>query len=118
MRKFGLICGWLVVAVVTFSTLSPIRERPGGASPHLEHFFAFCLMGAAFGIANPRRWKLVASAVVGTAIGLEIAQLFTPDRHARIVDALTKIAGGLTGVLLALVITRISWSCLKKRSPR
>ena len=111
MRKFGLICGWLIVAAVTFATLSPIRERPGVATPHLEHFVAFCLMGLAFGIANPRKWKLVASAVVGAAIGLEIAQLFTPDRHARIIDALTKVAGGMTGVLLALASATIlrSW---------
>jgi hypothetical protein len=35
---------------------------------------------------------------LSVAFGLEALQLLTPDRHARLLDALVKAAGGVCGI--------------------
>jgi len=90
--------GWLALAAIVFVTLSPIEARPSVASPHLEHFAAFALIGIAFALAYPSRILLVVIVVVGAALGLEALQLLTPDRHARAADALMKSLGGISGI--------------------
>ena len=40
--------------------------------------------------------------IFGSAIALELAEAFLPDRHARFVDALEKIVGGGAGVMLGV----------------
>jgi hypothetical protein len=48
--------------------------------------------------SRPMRAVLI---VVGSAILLEILQLLTPDRHARVIDAMIKVAGAASGITLA-----------------
>jgi hypothetical protein len=47
--------------------------------------------------------------VLGSAILLEFLQILLPDRDARIVDAIEKIAGGGTGVFAAQWLFRSPW---------
>jgi VanZ family protein len=96
--RISAIAGWLTLALIVFVTLSPIEARPSLASPHLEHFVAFTLIGFAFALAYPNRVLLVFAIVVGAAIGLETLQLLTPDRHGRAADALVKALGGISGI--------------------
>ena len=98
IQRLSAILGWLALAVIVFVTLSPIEARPSVASPHLEHFAAFALVGLAFALAYPSRILLVVVIVVGAALGLEALQLLTPDRHARATDALMKSLGGIGGI--------------------
>ena len=98
IHRLSIIAGWLALGVVVLATLSPIGARPSLASPHLEHFAAFALIGFAFALAYPNRVLLVFAIVVGAALGLEALQLLTPDRHARAVDALVKALGGISGI--------------------
>src|SRR5579871_3612586 len=98
IQRISIIAGWLALGVIAFATLSPIGARPSLASPHLEHFAAFALMGLAFALAYPNRVLLVVAIVLGTALGLEALQLLTPDRHARAADALVKALGGISGI--------------------
>ena len=91
--------------MIAFATLSPIGARPSLASPHLEHFGAFALMGLAFALAYPNRVLLVVAIVLGTALGLETLQLLTPDRHARAADALVKALGGISGICVGQVVS-------------
>lgn len=100
--------GWLALAFIGLATLSPIQDRPVIASAHVEHFAAFALVGLALTLGYPSRTILVLVTVAGSAVVLEILQLFTPDRHGRLVDTLMKIAGGLSGIgagELALILT-------------
>ena len=90
--------GWLALAFIVYATLSPIESRPVVTNIQLEHFAAFALVGLAFALAYPNRVLLVAAVVVGSAFGLEALQLLTPDRHARVIDALVKAAGGICGI--------------------
>jgi VanZ family protein len=101
MTRVFLIAGWLALAAVAFMTLGPIQDRPQVAPAHMEHFTAFLLLGAVFAFAYPKGpWRPVLI-VIGSAIFLELLQLATPDRHARLVDAMTKVAGAGVGITLA-----------------
>ena len=98
IHRLSAITGWLALAFIVFVTLSPIGDRPSLASPHLERFAAFALIGLVFALAYPNRVLLVVALVVGAAFGLEALQLLTPDRHGRAADALTKALGGISGI--------------------
>jgi hypothetical protein len=98
IHRLSVITGWLALGFVVFATLSPIEIRPSLASPHLEHFAAFALIGFAFALAYPNRVLLVFVIVVGAALGLEALQLLTLDRHGRAADALVKALGGISGI--------------------
>jgi hypothetical protein len=56
------------------------------------------VVGLAFGLAYPRRVFLVATIILISAFGLEALQLLTADRHARLLDAVVKAAGGICGI--------------------
>jgi VanZ family protein len=98
IQRVSIVAGWLALAFIIYATLSPINDRPVLAGPHLERFAAFALMGLAFGLAYPNRLLLIVAFVAGAAIGLEALQLLTPDRHARVADALVKALGGVCGI--------------------
>ena len=98
IQRISIIAGLLTLAFIIYATLSPINARPVLAGPQLERFAAFALMGLALGLAYPSRVLLLVVFVVGAAIGLEAMQLLTPDRHARVADALAKALGGVCGI--------------------
>ena len=97
-QRVSAIAGWLALAFIVFATLSPIDNRPVVAGPQFEHFAAFAVVGLAFALAYPRRIFLVGAITLVSAFGLEALQLLTPDRHARLLDALVKAAGGVFGM--------------------
>lgn len=107
VQKIIAIIAWSCLIFIIYATLSSIDARPGLKSyetalvTYLERFGAYALLGIFFYLAYPRRIGSVCLLLVGSAILLEILQLFTPDRDARVVDALEKIAGGVVGVLTA-----------------
>jgi VanZ family protein len=98
VQRLSVIVGWLALAFIVFATLSPIAARPSVGNSHLEHFTAFAVVGLAFALAYPNRILLVVVVVVGAAFGLEALQLLTPDRHARVIDALVKSLGSICGI--------------------
>jgi VanZ family protein len=106
IRRCALAAGWLLAAIIAFSTLSPLHLRPKTGHPDLERFAAFFLAGVCFAIAYPRyrRW-IALSVVVGAAL-LEAGQLLVPGRDAHVHDAVVKAAGGLIGVALATLAER------------
>jgi VanZ family protein len=104
IRTLGVIGGWLALLLIAFVTLSPIQERPSVAGPQIEHFAAFAVMGLAFVLGYPRRTALIILAVIFSAFTLEAMQLLTPDRHGRVIDAIVKVAGGLTGIGMGRVL--------------
>ncbi len=108
IRKFALLCGWLLIAVIVFSTLSPIALRPKTGHPDLERFAAFFLAGLAVAVAYPTRANIAAVSFVIGACVLEAAQLFVPGRDAHIHDAFIKALGGLFGVMAAALFERFA----------
>jgi VanZ family protein len=102
---------WLSLLFIAYATLSPIRDRPDFADisllhrlADLDHYIAFAVVGGLFGVAYPRQTLLVCVIVFGSAILLELTQMLTPDRHARLSDALEKIIGGAIGITIGRVV--------------
>jgi VanZ family protein len=104
------IAAWVFLTFIAFATLSPYFLRPEltktepGFVVLLEHVGAFGLLGLLFFISYPERPRTVGLVVFGSAIALELAQAFLPDRHARFVDALEKIVGGGAGIMLGVAL--------------
>lgn len=106
-RKIFLSLSLALIALVTFATLSPLGLRPHMGGATVERFGAFGLIGFALGMTFPRRFWLVLGIVIVTALGLELLQLLTPDRHGRLIDAWVKLAGGVAGVCASWLALRL-----------
>src|ERR1700733_7369403 len=106
-QRLIAVAAWSSLAFVAYATLSPLNERPEidvGALflfSHFDQYIAYVTMGCLFGLAYPRKTVLVCFLVIGCAVLLELAQLLTPDRHARVSDAIRKLIGGAFGVVFA-----------------
>ena len=94
---------WLLLAYITFVTLSPLGLRPVGVPQHpmYDRVLAYGLLGIFFGLAYPRRRRIPICIVIGAAVAVEGLQALTPDRHAQLADFAAKACGGLVGLLLA-----------------
>jgi VanZ family protein len=105
-RTLTTVAAWLSLAFIAYATLSPLNERPeiGGLFSHFDHYLAYAVTGGLFAFAYPRHTPFVCLIVFGSAILLELAQLLTPDRHARVLDALRKLIGGVLGIACARMI--------------
>lgn len=108
VRRAAMVAGWLALAFVIFSTLSPIEFRPHVAGPNYERLAAFLLIGGLFGLAYPRRPVTVAICIIIFACGLELAQHLIPGRHGRMLDASVKCFGGLVGVFGAMILNQLA----------
>jgi hypothetical protein len=111
VRRWAALIGWGAVAVVVVATLSPIGARPHIAhlGPQIERFAAYLVAAAALAIAYPARKGVILLCIVAGAAGLELAQHFEASRHARALDALVKIMGGLSGLVVVTLCERL-WS--------
>src|ERR1700731_5010233 len=113
MSIFVRPIAWLLAAAVTFATLGPPSLRPhSDLGQDGEHALAFVLIGIAFGLAyTSNRLVTALIAVVMTGV-VEILQIWTPGRHARledfVVDALAARAGFGIGPGLGWVVQRAS----------
>ena len=84
--------------------------RPASGLPvPLERFAAFAVVGLLFVFAYPKRVGVIAVFLVVVAILLEALQLLSPDRHARVLDAVEKVAGVISGIALGVWLQRVEW---------
>jgi hypothetical protein len=116
-----MAAAWVAIIAISYATLTGVgfvysiyfKLAPLLSGPemrlyvHFEHVIAFAFFGALFTFAYPKRLLLVSCIVLGGAALLEIAQTLTPDRHATLIDALEKIAGGAAGILFAKTIQHL-----------
>lgn len=101
-RRIFQVAGWLcVAAIVALSLVSP-SLRPVTRLPHdLEHAGIFVIAGIALGLGYPGRIALRMATMIAFAGAVEIAQLFAPGRHARVIDFMVDAAAASAGVALA-----------------
>jgi VanZ family protein len=105
---------WLLLVFIMYATLSPLSSRPSLVVTEtatwvaIERFGAYGLLGLLFGLAYARRLTLVVLVVVGSAIGLELLQLFIADRDARFIDVVEKLTGGIAGIGAAQMLQALS----------
>ncbi|WP_202330004.1 VanZ family protein [Mesorhizobium sp. L-8-3] len=69
---------------------------------------AFILLGILFCLGYRRAWPFALAIVTVAAFGFEAMQMLTPDRHARLDDAVVKAFGGIIGVGIGLVVNRFT----------
>src|SRR5258708_9376360 len=106
-RKLIAAAAWSCFIFIIYATLSSLSRRPQLTGNEwelivfIERFGAYALLGSLFVLAYPRRITFVCLLVLGSAVLLELLQIFVPDRDARISDALEKLAGGVVGISLA-----------------
>lgn len=107
-RRLFQIVGWLcVVAIVVFSLVSP-SLRPVSSLPHnLEHAAVFAITGFALGLGYPGRVAPFMVLLVAFAGAIELAQLFAPGRHARVIDFVVDAGASCVGVALAAIALRL-----------
>lgn len=102
VRNIIVVVAWLVLGIICYVTLSPLGFRPqSGFSAGIERFIAFTFLGALFVAAYPRHFVRLASFIAIVALGLEVLQHLTPDRHGQAMDLAEKVAGGLVGCSFA-----------------
>ena len=104
MQPVVRITAWCLAATIVVISLVPSHLRPETGIPHkLEHLLIFAATGAAFGLGYEAKRGLLAFQLVIFAGAVEIAQLFVPDRHARLsdflIDAVAISAGSIVGSL-------------------
>lgn len=103
LRKLLGLAGWAGVGFIVYATLVPLHLRPRveDIGPDAERFAAYTVASALMVLAYPRHALRIGLAMIAVAIVLEIAQLATPDRDARVVDSIVKIAGAVVGTTAA-----------------
>jgi VanZ family protein len=108
-RKLAKLAAWLCVGLIVYATLVPLGMRPtaGEVGPDYERFAAYAVTSALMVLAYPRHPVRVGLMIVAIAVILEISQLAVPGRDARIADALVKVMGGLSGLVLSLFLRRL-----------
>jgi VanZ family protein len=105
--KIATVLAWVCMTFIAYATLSPIGLRPTVASQGLEHFAAYAALGFLLCWAYPRSIVAVCFIVLSLAVGLELLQFVTPDRHASLLDAVTKAFGGLSGIATTWLVARL-----------
>ena len=118
ITRLAAISAWLLLAAIAFSTFSPIELRPHTGHVVAERFLAFVALGCAFGVGYPRRLSLAAGVTILAAVGLEAVQLLIRGRHARLIDAGEKLAGGLVGLAIAGVFLMLAVRLRASPAPR
>jgi VanZ family protein len=109
-QKLIVIAAWACLIFIVYATLTSIETRPELVSFYrafftiVERFGAYALLGLLLYLAYPRKIAFVCLLVFGSAVILELLQIFIPDRDARVLDALEKMAGGAAGILAARAV--------------
>jgi VanZ family protein len=107
-HKLIATAAWACLIFITYATLSSIDARPELIQAGffkvfftiVERFGAYAVLGLLFCSAYPRRLTFVCILVFGSAITLELLQIYIPDRHARVLDVIEKLLGGAAGIIL------------------
>jgi hypothetical protein len=113
MISISRIAALILLAVITFSTLSPIQMRPHLGEANFERSLAYIMLGFALALGFPKRLAQTLVFVTGVAGTLELLQLIFTGRHARFEDASIKALAGIAGIVLGSLVVMIisrSWT--------
>ena len=69
-----------------------------------ERFGAFAVLGFLFCLTYPRHINFVCVLVFGSAVILELLEIYLPGRDARVLDIIEKLAGGAAGIMLGDIV--------------
>jgi hypothetical protein len=107
VRLFRL-CAWIVLGVIVALSLVAPSMRPVTVMPHgLEHAAIFAIAGFAAALGYPGRLALTMAALVAFSAAVELAQLFAPGRHARLIDFVVDAGAACIGAAVAYLLMRL-----------
>ncbi|CDX21562.1 conserved membrane hypothetical protein [Mesorhizobium plurifarium] len=115
MTSISRLVAFVLLALITFATLSPIELRPHLSDPNMERALAYILLGLALALGFPSRVTQTVLFVCAVAGVLEVLQLFDPGRHARVVDGLLKAAAGIVGIVLGRFVIALASRAAERR---
>ncbi|RUU54717.1 VanZ family protein [Mesorhizobium sp. M2C.T.Ca.TU.002.02.1.1] len=115
MTSISRLAASVLLALITFATLSPIELRPHLSDPNMERALAYILLGLALALGFPSRVTQTVLFVCAVAGVLEVLQLFDPGRHARVVDGLLKAAAGIVGIVLGRFVIALATRAAERR---
>jgi VanZ family protein len=107
-RRLFQCAGWIcVIAIAALSLVGP-SLRPVTILPHdAEHAVIFAITGFTLGFGYPNRTQLHMSALIVFAAVIELAQLYAPGRHARVIDFAVDALAACAGVAFATILLRL-----------
>ena len=120
-KKLIATAAWACLVFIIYATLSSIDARPElvaggfykGFFTVVERFGAYAVLGLFFCLAYPRHLNFVCILVFGSAVILELLQIFIPDRDARVMDVIEKLLGGAAGIVLGDIALSSFWPKLR-----
>jgi VanZ family protein len=102
------MAAWALAVIIVVLSLVPADLRPETGAPHdLEHFAIFTFTGLAFGLGYERRHGAIAILLIAFAGAVEIAQLFVPSRHARLIDFIVDALALCLGLMATSLVDRV-----------
>ncbi|TIR65112.1 MAG: hypothetical protein E5X15_31435 [Mesorhizobium sp.] len=108
MTSISRLTALVLLAAITFATLSPVQMRPHLGEANMERALAYALFGLALAFGFRARLMHAMLFVCAAAGLLELLQAVDPGRHARLQDALVKAAAGLIGIALARIVFAVA----------
>ena len=107
-RRLFQLAGWACIIVIAALSLVAPSLRPVTILPHdLEHAAIFALTGFTLGLGYPNRAQLQMSVLIAFAGVIELAQLYAPGRHARMIDFVVDGLAACAGVAVAAIVLRL-----------
>ena len=108
MQKLFQVAAWLLALAIIVLSLGPPSIRPMTAAGHgLEHLLMFLATGVAFALGYPRRYWILAIALLAFAAAIEIAQIWVPGRHARLSDFVIDATVSCLGAGLSYLLVKL-----------
>ena len=105
---------WFILAAIAFVTLGSPQYRPETPLSHdAEHALAFIVLGLAFGLGYSRYYSAIAIGAIPVIGLIEILQLWSPGRHARLDDFVVNLLT-FWAVLGAIGLLRRIYGLLRK----
>jgi hypothetical protein len=107
VRTLSQLAAWAcIVAICVLSLVAP-SLRPVTFLPHgLEHAAIFAIAGFASGLGYPERPLPHMAGFAVFAAAVELAQLYVPGRHARLIDFTVDAVAACVGVAFAVLLAR------------
>jgi VanZ family protein len=104
-RTLFRLAGWFCIAVIAALSIVSPSLRPVTFLPHdLEHAAIFALTGLALGLGYPHRTVQHMIMLTIFAGAVELAQIYVPGRHARLIDFAVDALAACAGVALSCAV--------------